>query len=280
MPLGLRALYSDWHHLVEVLVLWLICYAVLRSLRGTRLSGLLRGLFVGIVVFVLGIQLLAQSLGLVQLQRMIDLLLGGLALSMLVIFAPDMHRAIARFAGTPLLGPLFGGRPSKAVATVADAVMRLAQNRVGALIVFEREIGLRDIVERGVTLDAEVTAPLIESIFFPGSALHDGALVIRRERAVAAACFLPLSESPDVARNLGTRHRAALGITEESDAVAVVVSEETGKVTCCVDGRMARDLDRESLIEQLTGAMRPLTRRKEVTPAVEVSKDPEGSGPT
>lgn len=280
MPLGLRALFSDWHHLVELLVLWLICYAVLRSLRGTRLSGLLRGLFVGIVVFVLGIQLLAQWLGLDQLQRMIDILLQGLAFGIIVIFAPDMRRALSRFAGTPLLGPIFRGRPSKAVAVVADAVMRLAQNRIGALIVFEREIGLRDIVERGVALDAEVTAPLIESIFFPGSALHDGAVVIRQERAVAAACFLPLSDSPDVARTLGTRHRAAMGITEESDAVAVVVSEETGKVTCCVDGRMARDLDREALIEQLTGALRPLTRRQETPPPVEVPKGPEGLGPT
>ena len=274
----MREAILKWEALVEVVVLWLIFYAVLSSLRGTRFSGVLKSLFFGLVVFVIGIRFLAELMGLEQLKVMIDLLLGGLALGVLVIFAPDMRRALARFAESPLLHPIFRGPTRKTIEPVVDATMRMAQNRIGALIVLERDIGLRDIIEKGVRLDAEVTAMLLESIFFPGSALHDGAVIVQGDRAAAGACFLPLSENPDVARALGTRHRAALGITEETDAIAVVVSEETGKVSLCMHGRMFRDLDRQALVEKLSGGLppdpssggawdriiRPLTRRKQV----------------
>ena len=272
--MSFNALFDGgWRTIVEIFVLFLIFYAVLYTLRGTRAGGVLKSLFFGLVVLIIGIEFLARWLDLVQLKVMINLLLGGLALAVLVIFAPDMRRALARFAGSPLLPSIFRGPSRRTFEEIVDAVMRMAQNRIGALIVLEREIGLRDIVEKGVRLDAAVTAQLLESIFFPGSALHDGAVVVQGDRAVAAACFLPLTDNPDVARTLGTRHRAAMGITEETDAVAVVVSEETGRVALCRGGRIVRDLDREALMEQLNASLRPRRRDGDSGPKPQDPRD-------
>jgi diadenylate cyclase len=257
---------GGWRPWIEILVLWLIFYAVLFSLRGTRFSGVLKGVFFGLVLFILALQILARVLQLEQLGLMINLLLGGLAFAILIMFGDDMRRALTGFAQAPLLHAILRRPGARTFEPIVDAVMRMAQNRVGALIVLEREIGMRDIVERGVRLDAEVTAPLLESIFHPGGVLHDGAVVVRGNRVVAAACFLPLTDDPDVARTLGTRHRAAMGITEETDAAAIVISEETGQVSLCTHGRMTRDLDRQGLVEKLNALVRPTTQRREVGP--------------
>lgn len=280
----LKAIVEKWQHPVEIVVLWLLLYAVLYSLRGTRFSGIVRGAFTGVVIIVLAVQFLSSLFGLEQLTVMINLLLGTMALAVLVIFAPDMRRALTRFAESPLLHPMLSGPSSRTFEPIADAAMRLAQTRTGALIVLEKEIGLRDVIEKGVKLDAEVTAQLLETIFFPGSALHDGAAVVQGDRVVAAACVLPLTDNPDVARTLGTRHRAAMGITEETDAVAIVVSEETGSVSVCMRGTIVRGLDRAGLVEKLAESIgtdtrpirgpwarliRPLTRRKDAEQAPE-----------
>ena len=273
----LKVIFDKWQHPVEIVVLWVLLYAVLYSLRGTRFSGILRGAFAGIVIFIIAIQFLSSLLQLEQLNVMINLLLGTLAFAVLVIFAQDMRRALTRFAESPLLPPLLQAPARRTIEPIADAAMRMAQNRIGALIVLEKEIGLRDVIEKCVKLDAEVTAQLLQTIFYPGSALHDGAAIVQNDRVVAAACFLPLTDNPDVARTLGTRHRAAMGITEETDSVAVVVSEETGTVSVCMRGAIVRGLDRSGLIEKLTESvgsdtrpirgpwaklMRPLTRRR------------------
>ncbi|MFC1707871.1 diadenylate cyclase [Planctomycetota bacterium] len=150
----------------------------------------------------------------------------------------------------PVVGFFFGTGVNP-VEEVVEAALRLAKNKVGALIAFERESGLGAYVEGGVKLDAEVSSELIETVFFPGSALHDGAVIVQEKRIAAAGCLFPLTDNPTISKQLGTRHRAAIGVTEETDAVTLCVSEETGKVSLGVGGELHRNLDADSLSKLL-----------------------------
>jgi diadenylate cyclase len=142
---------------------------------------------------------------------------------------------------------VFLKRENVVIDEIVTAASRLAKDKIGALIAVEREIGLGSFIEGGVYIDAEVSADLIDAVFWPGSALHDGAIIIQSGRIAAAGCLLPLTDNPEVSKRLGTRHRAAIGLTEETDAITVVVSEETGKISLGVRGHLEQDLDRESL---------------------------------
>ena len=207
-------------------------------IRGTRAMQMIIGLVVILLAYVA-----SQMLGLFTLNWMLDNFLGSILVVIIVIFQSDIRRALTQVGRTPLFGIADRIERGQAMEEITKAVVSLAGKRVGALIVLEREVGLNDYIEVGTALDARVSRELVESVFLPHSPIHDGALVIQKGRVAAARCFLPLSVDMDLSKELGTRHRAAVGLTEETDAVAIVVSEEQGKISFVVDSKVSQDLD-------------------------------------
>ena len=227
-----------WKIALEILILWYVIYMVLLFVKGTRSEQLLKGLLIVSLIFV-G----AQQLGLDAINWAITRLFPISVIALLIIFQPELRRGLAR------LGQ-FGKHQEniEAIDEITKAAVGLAKKRIGALIVIERETGLKSYIETGTTIDAEVSVFLITSIFLPQSPLHDGAVVIERGRLVAAACVLPLpQEEKNLPKYMGMRHRAALGISEETDAVCVVVSEETGNISVANGGKLKTELDEDNL---------------------------------
>ncbi|MGH9594208.1 MAG: diadenylate cyclase CdaA, partial [Bryobacteraceae bacterium] len=182
------------------------------------------------------------------------------AIALIVLFQPEIRRALARAGRTPFWLRFTSTNPTEAHDDLVMAAGYLSQNRIGALVVLERDSGLRTYIESGIPLDAMLSYDLLLSIFRTESPMHDGAAIVRGDRIAAAACFLPLSLNPALSTQLGTRHRAAMGVTEESDAVAVAVSEETGAISLAVGGKLEPDLSTEGLAQrlaQLFAAYRP-----------------------
>lgn len=218
-----------------------IIYSLIELIRGTRAARMLVGLGVVVLVY-----LSSQLFDLYTLNWILDNFLSSVLLVIVIIFQSDIRRALVQVGSRPF----FGGDHRLAgedLEEIIRAVVTLAGRRIGGLLVAERETGLNEFIEGGTTLDAEISKELIVSVFMTGSPIHDGALIIRKNRITAAGCFLPLTTNPNVSKTFGTRHRAALGITEESDAVVVAVSEEDGGISLVVDGRITRDLDAGTL---------------------------------
>jgi diadenylate cyclase len=238
-----------WRDALDILLVSVIVYRVLVMFKGTRAVQMVIGL--GALV---AASALAQSLELHGLQFILDSLWSLWVIVLVVLFQPELRRALAWVGQGRALSSLFGAsrrERAQVVDEVATVAETLAIRRIGALIVLERATGLRQYAELGVPLDALVSADLLSTIFLPYSPLHDGAVFIQSTRIVAAGCFLPLSRSMQVGRALGTRHRAALGISEETDAVAVTVSEETGVMSVAVDGRIDPVADVQALRHRL-----------------------------
>ncbi len=231
-----------WQSALDVLLVALIFYALLRLFRGTQAVQLLRG----ILVIVLLIFLITSQVNLPAFGWLVRNSLPALLVAIPVIFQPELRRALERLGrAAPFLFPREEQRAAHLISELSEAVLSLSERRHGAIVVLEGETGLQDYVETGVKVDGQVTAQLLLSIFYPGTALHDGAVIVRADRIVAAACVLPLTEEP--LGGLGTRHRAAAGITEQSDALALVVSEETGIISIARRGGIARRLDEKRL---------------------------------
>lgn len=232
----------DLESLPDILLVSLIFYGLLFLMRGTPAIQLLRG----IVVLVVGIALAATLFSLTAFNWLIRNALPALLVAVPVIFQPELRRALERIGRG---GVLLGRRTSpdetalKIMRNISRAVQTLSERRHGAIIVLERDTGLQEYVETGVPINGELSAELLSSIFEPKGALHDGAVILREDRVVAANCVLPVSQSYRLERRLGLRHRAAVGITEETDALAIVVSEETGTISLARHGRMIRHLD-------------------------------------
>jgi len=242
MSLARFADILTWHDAVDVLAVAIVVYYLLLLIRGTRAVQMLLGLvFVGVVYY------LAQIFDLPTLTTLIESLLIVLPFAVIVLFQQELRRALADFGRNPLWGLAKQRAVEATFGEIVLAATTLASRRIGALIVLERLQGLRNYVENGIALDAELSYGLLMNIFTPDTPLHDGAVIIQEARIAAAACFLPLTPNPELSKEFGTRHRAALGITEETDAVAVVVSEETGIVSVAFDGEMIRDLDGKGL---------------------------------
>jgi len=239
------------HTIVEIIVLALVYFFILYSIRGTRGYGILKGLIFFVILAFFGATTVARVLGLQRIEAVLQYLLGGVAFAAIVIFAPELRRFLLRLSRSRLFSVVFRGAPIKIVGELVTATTRLAANRTGALIAIERDVGLGEYIERGSRIDAPVTSDLIETIFFQGTPLHDGAIVIQHERIAAAACFFPLSDDDKLAKSMGTRHRAALGVCEETDAIVIVVSEETGRISICTDRNFKVDLTREDLEREL-----------------------------
>lgn len=245
-----RPLAAMLRDFVDVMVVAYAVYRLLLFLRGTRALQVGQGMLIlGVAYFV------AQRLGLVTAYTLLDRFLTSILLLVVVIFQGDIRRALMRVGNRPFLFRWRRGEESNAVDEVVAAASLLAQRGLGALIVFEREASLDDFVSQGTVLDAAVTSELLYTIFLPAyeNPLHDGAVIIKSARVWKAGGFLPLTGNASLDRTLGTRHRAAIGISEETDAVVVVVSEERAKVSLCFNGNIVRDLDAESLRRALYG---------------------------
>ena len=276
-----------WRDALDILLVAIIIYRVLTLFRGTRAVQITIGLAV-----LAGAAVLARTLGLTSLIWLLDHFWSFWVVAMIVVFQPELRRALAWIGQGPVLQRLLGGSAER--AQVVDELVRasdsLAGRRIGALIVLERSTGLRQYAELGVALDALVSADLLTSIFLPYSPLHDGAVFVQGGRIVAAGCFLPLSRNTQVGRALGTRHRAALGIAEETDAIALVVSEETGRMSLAWSGRLEGVDDAEALRGRLTdllGGVRDVRPQRvrawrrlwERRPVVAPSPEGPGGGP-
>ncbi len=238
--------------LIEILIIYLIIYTFLRFMEGTRGEGILKGIALLILMVPILVTIIADSFNVLDRLVVIIRFFGAAAIPVLVIIVqPELRRALVRLGQTRIFGMLLKGEAEGMVEEVVKAAFRMSRRKIGALIAIEREVGLQNFVERGTVIDARVSCELLTTIFFPGSDLHDGAVVIQKERVAAAGCLFPLSESPSLGAVLGTRHRAALGVTDESDAIVVVVSEETGVVSFVQRGKMDRGLN----VEQLRGLL-------------------------
>ncbi len=237
----------NWWDVIDILVVSILIYEGLKLIRGTRAAQMALGSAVVLLLFYASQRYPLQTVNWVI--RNVFVYVGFAAI---VLFQSDVRRALSHLGRAPFFRYLAGTKESdETLEEVLTAAGLLAKGRVGALIVLEREIGLRNYVESGIPLDAAVSYDLLTTIFHPGAPMHDGAVIIQENRVAAAACFLPLTVSPTFDRELGTRHRAAIGVTEESDAVAVVVSEERGEVSLAVDGRIERGLTPERLRARL-----------------------------
>jgi len=226
---------------VDIVVIAFLVYHIIDLIRGTRAAQMLIGLTVVFVTY-----LSSQYFDLYTLNWILDNFLSSFLLVIVIIFQNDIRRALTQVGA----GSLFGSdrkMEHQELEEVIRSTVALAGKRIGALIVFEREVGLNEYIEVGTRLDAGLSRELLLSIFMPTSPIHDGALIVRKGRITAAGCFLPLTTNPSVSKTLGTRHRAAIGLTEETDAIVVVVSEEEGSISLVREGRITRDLDAGTL---------------------------------
>ncbi len=249
---------------LDILIVAYIIYKGIGLLRETRAMQLIKGILVLLIIF--------QLSSWFQLSVLNYLLLNTLqfgVIAMLVVFQPELRRALEKVGRSKFGEIIKMDNPNspeaitQTVEKIADCVSTLSKNRIGALIVIERKTKVGDIVRTGVTIDSEISAELLVNIFIPNTPLHDGAVVLRENRIVAAACFLPLTQNQELNVELGTRHRAALGMSETSDAVIVVVSEETGKISIALEGSLTRNLTVESLVRALLKILIPNADKKE-----------------
>ena len=241
--------------ILDILIVAVIIYELLLLTRHTRGSALLKGLFLLLVIVAI-----SNILGLTSLNWLLTSVLQYGALVLVILFQPELRKMLERMGRSRLITKsnrkTLDDDRERLVNEIIQTVVDLSRRRVGALIVFERKTGLQDVIETGTQLNAEISAPLLENIFEPNTPLHDGAVVIRDDQVMAAACILPLAEASGVSRELGTRHRAAVGITENTDAAVIVVSEETGIVSFASDGTLKRPYSIDELKKFLNGFYR------------------------
>ena len=251
--------HPDWRNMADVLILTLLIYQVIKLVMHTRSSSLFKGIAVVLVM-----AWLANALHLSAVSWLLTQIISMGLLFIVILFQPEFRRGLEQIGRSRMMRRIIG-LPSKQnperveenVAEIVRAMSNMSRKRIGALIVVERHTGLGDVIESGTRVDAQISQPLIENIFEPNTPLHDGAMVIRNRRIEAAACILPLSEDITISRDLGTRHRAAIGITETTDAVSLIVSEETGIISMAREGRLTRHLDGRSLTILLTELFTP-----------------------
>ena len=240
-------LAPDWKDLLEIVVVSAVFYRILVLLAGTRAIQMLLGL-----LLLAGIYFISRILNLDLMRSLLETLFEFGAIAALVVFQPELRSALAHLGQNQLWRRFFSRLEETQVAEeIAEAAEDLARAKVGAIIAIEREVGLGEYAETGSAIQARVSAALLNTIFAPYSPLHDGAIIVRGDTIVAAGAILPLTQFPVSDKSMGTRHRAALGLSEETDAVVVVVSEETSQISIAARGRLERGLDRERLIAAL-----------------------------
>lgn len=245
--LGARILtYPWWQIAIELLVIWIAVYIVVKLVEGTRAAAALKSVFFLIIVMSLVIRILNVQDAFGRLNFLYSTIVAVAAIALIVIFQPELRRGLTRLGERPLFGRTI--QPATlTVDAVSNAASALSKAKFGAIIVIERGTPLKDLIEGGTTLNADVSSRLLQTIFYPGTALHDLAVIIKDDRIKAAGVQLPLAEAEDMPEHLGSRHRAAMGISQESDALVVAVSEETGTISLCERGNMTRGLNEGEL---------------------------------
>ncbi|MFA6713867.1 MAG: diadenylate cyclase CdaA, partial [Victivallaceae bacterium] len=234
--------------MLEIIILAFIFYKILYYLRGTRGSNILAGMLIALLI----LTAVADLMKFEVLSWALSGLWTLLATAMIVIFQPELRRAFAQLGSISFRQK---DRKKEVITEITTAVLNMAKRKIGALMVIERKIGMRAIVEDAVKLDIKVNSMILESIFYPNSPLHDGAIIIKNDRIIAAHAILPLSRNESFAKSLGTRHRAAVGITEETDAVVVVVSEQNGNISVACRGSIRYDVKVDKLLRYLSALL-------------------------
>ena len=250
-------------NIVDVLLVWFVFYKLITIIKGTKAVQLLKGIFVLIIA-----RILTEFFGLNTLQWMMDQVLPFGFLAIIIIFQPELRRALEQIGRGRLFARTMMQEEEerdRLIEAFVKSVSYMAKRRIGALISIEKETGLSEYIETGTGMDSLITSELLINIFIPNTPLHDGAVIVQRNRIAAAGCYLPLSESPFISKELGTRHRAALGISEVTDAVTIIVSEETGAVSLTANGDIDRNLDMEEFEARLRRVWFGLTPEKKDT---------------
>jgi diadenylate cyclase len=255
----LAATDFSWWDVLDILLVAFIIYELLLFIRGTHAVQMALG---GLVLVIL--YWTSKWADLETVNWLLRTFMPYVVFGIIVVFQSEIRKVLAHLGKTPLLGAFVAERKEEVIDEVVLAATTLASHKTGALMVVEREMGLRSFIETGIAMDAILTYDLLISIFNPGTPLHDGAVILQGNRIAAAACFLPLTVNPELSRALGSRHRAAIGVTEDTDALAVVVSEETGIISLVAGGQIRRELDGRSLKQALLDAL-------EVAPAEEAA---------
>ncbi|WP_440897041.1 diadenylate cyclase CdaA [Amphibacillus sp. Q70] len=234
---------------VDITLVWYVFYKLIMLLRGTKAIQLLKGIFV-----VLFIYLISYLLNLQTVQVMIEQVIVWGPVAVIILFQPELRRALEQIGR----GSFFSRNRrseeeifNQTIDAIVKSCTYMGKRRIGALITIESETNMGDYIETGIPIQGQLTHQLLTNIFVPNTPLHDGAVIINQNEIVAAACYLPLSESPFISKELGTRHRAAMGISEVSDALTIIVSEETGSISCTRNGELHRDIDQDKLVEIL-----------------------------
>ena len=241
-----------WETILEVAILWGVYYIIFLLLKDTAAEQLVKGIIIISVVI-----MLTGGLNLVVINWLLTRLLAISVIAFLIIFQPEIRRGLARLGR---MGVFTGER--EILNEIAKAAGILSKKKTGALIAIQRETGLRRYVESGVSIDSKVTSELLNTIFMPTSPLHDGGIIVSEQRVEAAACLFPLTQNPNIPKTTGTRHRAAIGLSEETDALVVVISEETGGISVAKGGRMLNNVDPRELVKTLEKAYKPRVKKR------------------
>jgi len=254
--------YGDWlRDATDILLVTYVIYKLILLIRGTRAVQLLKGIMVIVVTW-----LLSKSLGLKTLHWLMSQAFTFGVLALVIIFQPELRRALEQLGRGKLFSRTHTTQDDEVVQKMAEEVGKsvtyMSKRRIGALIVIERNTGLNDYVETGIQISGKVTSELLINIFIPNTPLHDGAVIIRKELVLAAGCYLPLSENPSISKELGTRHRAAIGMSEVSDGLSIVVSEETGQVSFAINGEVTRNITEEQLTKIIVEQLSPPAKSK------------------
>ena len=260
----LELITSFWRPVVEILFIWVLIYFVIRFFQGTRAMQVLLGLILLVVIF-----LAAKLLELNSIIWVLSKVFAVGVVAFLIIFQPEMRRVLARLGTTMSTGFLSKGG---AIDEVIRACDHLARHKTGALIALERDVGLKNYIESGMVIDAKVSAELLISLFDPHTPTHDGAAIIAGDRIACCGSLFPLTQMSELPTSVGTRHRAAIGLTEENDAVCIVVSEETGNISVSVFGKLTKALDPEGLQVLLEGLFKPAENKNVFVDFIEKNK--------
>lgn len=236
-----------WKPLVEILVLWFVVYQIMLLFEGTRAIQVVRGIIVLLLAF-----FVFQRLNLQVLDWLLAKLFGISVIAILIIFQPEIRQGLARLGQRQIFGiPLREEEIDSMLKEIGKAALALSKNKFGALIVIEKNDPLTEYIESGVMVDARVSSDLLEAVFTPNNPLHDGGLIIQRGRIMAAGCLFPLTQNQDLSRIFGTRHRAALGLSDETDAIIIIVSEERQDISLVYERKLIRDLGLEQLLSEI-----------------------------
>jgi diadenylate cyclase len=255
-------IWGSLANIVDIILVWYVIYKLINLIKGTKAVQLMKGIFV-----ILLVKFISDKLGFNTLSWIMENVITWGFLAIIIIFQPELRRALEQLGRGKFFsrsGTQEEDEQEKVVEAIVKATEYMAKRRIGALISIERETGLSDYIETGILLNSKISSELLINIFIPNTPLHDGAVIIQKNLVAAAACYLPLSESPFISKELGTRHRAALGISEVTDSVTVIVSEETGNISLTKNGELHRGLSLEAFREMLEAEL--ITKNK-VKPA-------------